>query len=56
MERDEAYRQDLNAGRNVACVGYDGRVSEGDEERVKHVAAIPLQKSLQHLAFAVRLS
>lgn len=53
MERDEAYRQDLNAGRNVACVGYDGRVSEGDEERVKHVAAIPLQKSLQHLAFAI---
>lgn len=34
-------------------MGYNGRVSEGDEERVKDVAAIPLQKSLQHLAFSI---
>jgi len=55
MERDDAYRQDLNAGRKVACVVYNGKISEGDTRKIKDEAAIQLQKNLQQFAFSVSL-
>lgn len=35
MERDEEYPQNLNAGRKVACVGFNGIVSESDGRRLR---------------------
>ena len=55
MERDDAYKQDLNAGRKVACVAYNGKISEGDERKIKDEVASQLQKKLQQLAFSVSL-
>lgn len=55
MERDEVYQQNLTAGRKVACVGFNGRVSESDARRIKEGAAVQLQKNLHQLAFSVRL-
>lgn len=55
MERDEVYQQNLNAGRKVACVGFNGRVSESDGWMIKEEAAVQLQKNLHQLAFSVRL-
>lgn len=43
MERDKIYGQNLNAERKVACVGFNGRVSEVDERMIKEEAAIQLQ-------------
>lgn len=55
MERDKVYGQNLNAERKIACVGFNGRVSEVDERMIKEEAVIQLQKSLHQLAFLVRL-
>ena len=55
MERDEAYRQNLMAGRKVACVAYNGKIKEGDARRIKDEAAIQLQKTFQQSAFLVSL-
>ncbi|KAK3172998.1 hypothetical protein OEA41_006326 [Lepraria neglecta] len=52
MERDDAYRHDLNVGRKVACVAYNGKISEGDTRKIKDEAAIQLQKNLQQFAFS----
>ncbi len=53
MERDELYQQNLTAGRKVACVGFNGRVSESDGRRIKEETAVQLQKNLHQLAFSV---
>ena len=53
MERDDAFRQDLSAGQKVACVAYNGKISEGDARRIKDEAAIQLQKTLQESAYLV---
>ena len=49
MERDNAYGQDLK-GRKVACIAYNGRISEGDTRKIKDEAAIQLQKNLPQSA------
>ena len=51
MERDDAYRQNLTAGRKVACVAYDGNINEGDMRKIKDQAAMQLQMTLQQFAF-----
>ena len=56
MERDDAYRHDLKAGRKVGCVAYNGNIYEGDARRIKDEAAIQLQKTLPQSAFLVSLS
>lgn len=53
MKRDELYQQNLTAGRKVACVGFNGRVSESDGRRIKEETAVQLQKNLHQLAFSV---
>ena len=55
MERDEAYEQNLEPGRKVACVGYSGKISEEDARKIKDETSIQLQKDLQQLAFSVSL-
>lgn len=55
MEREEVYQQNLQAGRKVACLGLNGRVSEPDGRMIKEEAAVQLQKQLYQLAFSVRL-
>lgn len=55
MDSNEVYRQNLNAGRKVACMGFKGRLGKVDEKTTIKEAAIQLQKSLQQLAFSVRL-
>ena len=51
IERDDVYRLDLKARRKVACVAYNGKVTEEDTRDIRDEAARQLQES----AFSVSL-
>lgn len=54
MERDEAYKRNLDPGRKVACVGYNGMISDEDARKIKEEATTQVQLNLQQLAVSVR--
>jgi hypothetical protein len=55
MECDEAYRANLEDGRNVACVGYSSKISHEDATEVMEQAAIQLQRTLSQFTTQVSL-
>jgi hypothetical protein len=55
MECDEAYRANLEDGRNVACVVYSSKISHEDVTEVMKQAAIQLQRTLSQFITQVSL-
>lgn len=55
MEREEVYQQNLQAGRKLACLGFNAGVSELDGRMIQQEAAVQLRKQLYQLPFSVRL-
>lgn len=53
IERDQMYEKGLDAGRKVACIGYNARVSEGDEKKIREETWIQTQRILHQSAFSV---
>lgn len=55
MELDEVYRVNLEDGRNIACVGYNSKISPEDATEVMKQAAIQLQRTLSQSTTKVNL-